>query len=116
MFRLLTLLFKLAIYVGAPLTILAATVAGGVLAGTPEVGLPGWLGYLLGALLGIVIATAVFGLPLMVLAIHGDLRTVQETLQRLQLSVGSPPPVPGLMETVIAPVLAERAFERLLGD
>lgn len=116
MFRLLTLLFKLAIYVGAPLTILAATVAGGVLAGTPEVGLPGWLGYLLGALLGIVIATAVFGLPLMVLAIHDDLRTVQETLQRLQLSVGSPLPVPGLMETVIAPVLAERAFERLLGD
>ena len=116
MFRLLTLLFKLAIYVGAPLTIIAATVAGGVLAGTPEVGLPGLLGYLLGAVLGIAIATAVFGLPLMVLAIHNDLLKVQQALVRLQLSAGGPPPVPGLMETVIAPVLAERAFERLLGD
>ena len=52
----------------------------------------------------------------MVLAIHNDLLKVQEALAHLQLSVGGPPPVPGLLETVIAPVLAERAFERLLGD
>ena len=116
MYRLLTLLFKLAVYVGAPLTIIAVTVAGGALAGTAEVALPAWLGYLLGAVLGIAIAAAVFGLPLMVLAIHNDLLKVQEALAHLQLSVGGPPPVPGLLETVIAPVLAERAFERLLGD
>ena len=116
MFRLLTFLFKLAIYIGAPLTIVAATVAGGALAVTPDIALPGWLGCLLGGVLGVVIATAVFGLPLMVLAIHDDLLKVHEALHRLQLKAGGPPPVPGLMETVIAPVLAERAFERLLGD
>lgn len=116
MYRLLTLLFKLAIYIGAPLTIIAATVAGGALAVTPDIALPGWLGYLLGGVLGIVIATAIFGLPLMVLAIHDDLLKVHQALHRLQLSAGAPPPVPGLMETVVAPVLAERALERLLGD
>ena len=116
MFQLLALLFKLAIYLGAPLTIIATTVGGGALAATPDIALPGWLGYLLGGVLGIVIATAIFGLPLMVLAIHDDLLKVHEALHRLQLSAGTPPPLPGLMETVVAPILAERAVERLLGD
>lgn len=116
MYRLLTLLFKLAIYIGAPLTIIAATITGGQLPNITGIAMPIWLGYLLGGVLGIVIATAIFGLPLMVLAIHDDLLKVHEALHRLQLSAGAPPPVPGLMETVIAPVLAERAFERLLGD
>lgn len=116
MFRLLTLLFKLAIYLGAPLTIIAATVAGGVLATTPEIGLPGWLGYLLGGVLGIFIAAAVFGLPLIVLAIHNDLLQVQAAVQRRQLTAGSPPPASGVFDAALAPVLAERMVERWLGD
>jgi hypothetical protein len=116
MFRLLALLFKLAIYLGAPLTIVAACVAGGLLAGLPDVALPPALGYVLGALLGTFLAAAVFGLPLIVLAIHTDVRMLQAQVQQLQVTAGLPPPLPGLMETVVAPVLAERALERILGD
>ena len=116
MFRLLTLLFKLAIYLGAPLTIVAATIAGGVLVGLPEVALPAWLGYVMGGVLGTVLAAAVFGLPLIVLSIHTDVRMLQAQIEQLQLITGTPPPVPGLVQTVVAPLLAERALDRILGD
>jgi hypothetical protein len=116
MFRLLTLLFKLAIYLGAPLTIVAAALTGGTLAEAQEITVPIWLGYVLGALLGIFIAAAIFGLPLIVLGIRDAVDSLQAQVQQLQLSQGTPPPLPGVMETVVMPVLAERAFERLLGD
>lgn len=116
MFRLLTLLFKLAIYVGAPLSIIAATVTGGVLAGLPESPITAGVGYVLGGLLGTFLTAAVFGLPLIVLSIHDAVGRLQAQLHQLQLATGSPPPLPGLLETVVAPVLAERALERMLGD
>lgn len=108
MFRFLTLCLKLCIYAGALLTIIIAAMIGPEMMtelGLPEV--PEGIAYGMGTLIGIVSASILFGIPIVLLNINANLEQAVNLLKTIQ-----PGQTPGIMSAV-APVFVDHALDAL---
>ena len=105
MFTALTWVLKLAIYIGAPFTVLSFALSGPELVALMGLALEETpLAYGIGALAGLFTAAIIFGIPIVLLNINANLALAVELLAAAQS-----PRVPSLSE-IAAPALVEGAF------
>lgn len=114
MFNILTLCLKISVYLGALFAIVVCTFAGPELMTTLEwSAVPEGVGYGIGAVIGVFLASIIFGIPILLLRINANLERAVDLLGALQQPASGRRS--GLMES-IAPVFVDHALDSLESD